>query len=290
MPSSKPSAQLSILDHDRYAIGFRYVYPVVSRRAGGVSVGVNLNPNDACNWRCVYCQVPGLKAGIGPEIDLAQLRRELTELLTDVVQGDFLMTRVPEGSRRLNDVAFSGNGEPTTSPQFGEALEVVGDVLGSLELLGKLKVVLITNGTMVQKPRVQQGLTRLASLGGEIWLKVDRATSEGSRRVNSVAVPRELSLQRLESAATRCPTWIQTCLFAWDGVPPSEAEKAAYLGLIRESVKRAIPLQGVHLYGLARASHQPESVHLSPLEPQEMQAWAADIEAAGLPVRLSALT
>ena len=59
-----------------------YVYPVVSRRAGGVSIGINLNPNNACNWRCVYCQVPDLKRGAAPAIELkkftASLRIQLT--------------------------------------------------------------------------------------------------------------------------------------------------------------------------------------------------------------------
>ena len=49
--------------HDRDVAGLTYVYPVVSRRAGGVSVGINLSPNNACNWRCVYCQVPNLQRG-----------------------------------------------------------------------------------------------------------------------------------------------------------------------------------------------------------------------------------
>ena len=69
--------QLTSSDHGRDAAGFTYVYPVLSRRAGGVSVGINLNPNNACNWRCVYCQVPDLVRGKAPPADLPQLRREL---------------------------------------------------------------------------------------------------------------------------------------------------------------------------------------------------------------------
>ena len=34
----------------------RFVYAVVSRRSGGVSIGVNLNPDKYCNFDCVYCQ------------------------------------------------------------------------------------------------------------------------------------------------------------------------------------------------------------------------------------------
>src|SRR2546423_14280261 len=81
---------LTTTEHDRGAAGLTYVYPVVSRRARGVSVGVNLNPNKACNWRCIYCQVPGLARGKGPPIDIPRLRSELRGLLTEIVRGDFL--------------------------------------------------------------------------------------------------------------------------------------------------------------------------------------------------------
>ena len=106
--------RLSIEDHDRDSAQLVYVYPVLSRRAGGVSVGINLNPNNACNWRCVYCQVPDLVPGMAPDIDLARLESELAGFLRRVVHGDYLAKHVPEGmpegSRVLKDVAFSGNG------------------------------------------------------------------------------------------------------------------------------------------------------------------------------------
>ena len=109
------TAPLSPRNHDRDSAGMTYVYPVVSRRAGGVSVGINLNPNNACNWACVYCQVPNLTRGTAPDIDLAQLEAELRAMLDDILHGDFMRSRVPEGARRLNDIALSGNGEPTSA-------------------------------------------------------------------------------------------------------------------------------------------------------------------------------
>ncbi|MCB9580398.1 MAG: radical SAM protein [Polyangiaceae bacterium] len=265
-----------------------YVYPVVSRRAGGVSVGVNLNPNDACNWRCVYCQVPNLSFGKGPPIDLAKLEEELRHMLEDIVHGDFMERSVPEGSRRLNDVALSGNGEPTTSPQFAEAVELIGRVLADLDLLGKIRVVLITNGSMSGKPRVQAALRRLAELSGEIWFKVDSVTSEGTRRINSNAVPPAEHLAKLRAAAELCPTWVQTCVFAWQGEPPSDAEMAAYVDAIAGLCEGGVPLQGVLLYTLARPSLQPEAPDLSAVSEAWMDALAARLRARGVQVRVSA--
>src|SRR5258706_11378459 len=116
--STASSMSLTTDNHDRDSAGMTYVYPVVSRRAGGVSVGINLNPNNACNWRCVYCQVPGLVFGNAPAIDLALLETELRGFLQEALHGDWMERCVPEEARRLSDVAFSGNGEPTSSRQF----------------------------------------------------------------------------------------------------------------------------------------------------------------------------
>jgi wyosine [tRNA(Phe)-imidazoG37] synthetase (radical SAM superfamily) len=278
---------LTTLDHSPDLVGMTYVYPVVSRRAGGVSVGVNLNPNNACNWRCAYCQVEGLVLGAGPRIDLARLEGELRAMLRDVVHGDFLARSAPEGARVLRDVAFAGNGEPTTSPDFGASVDVVGRVLAELDLLGKIPVVLITNGTQVKKADVADALVRLAAIGGEIWFKLDTATAEGMRRINHAPGDPAAHIEKLRTAAALCPTRIQTCLLAWDGEPPSAAELETYLEAIRALVRDAVPLRGVLLYSVARASMQPEAPHVSQLSADWLQAFAARIEEAGLPVKVT---
>lgn len=264
-----------------------YVYPVVSRRARGVSIGVNLNPNDACNWRCIYCQVPGLSYGKGPPIDLRRLETELRTMLDDVVHGDFMQRAVPEGARTLHDVAFSGNGEPTTSPDFGAAVGVVRRVLEQYELLGRIQVVVITNGSMAHRPAVQDAFRELSMMNGVIWFKLDSATAEGSRRTNQNAVPPEEHLAKLRSAAELCPTWIQTCLFAFDGAPPSETERSAYLDAVRSLVDAGTPLCGVQLYTVARESHQPEAPRLSPLSSEWLEGFAAPLRELGLTVQVS---
>jgi len=279
--------RLSTTTHDRDSAGLLYVYPVVSRRAGGVSVGINLNPNNACNWRCVYCQVPGLVRGAAPPIDLARLEAELAQFLDSVVHGEWMKQRVPEGSRVLNDVAFSGNGEPTSSRQFPEAVAVVGRVLRRFDLAGKIELVLITNGSLVHQPHVQAGLAAMRDLGGVVWFKLDSATEAGIARLNDVRIGIERVRQNLELSARLCPTWIQTLVLAIDGAPPDEAEVEAYLAFLRALVRDRVPVRGVLLYGLARPSHQAEAPRLSPLPRERMEALAARIEQAGLPVRLS---
>jgi Radical SAM superfamily len=282
------NVKLNVQNHDRYSHGARYVYPVVSRRAQGVSVGINLNPNNACNFRCIYCQVPGLSFGKGPSVDVPLLEQELHALLDEIVHGTFLQTRVPSGSQRLNDIALSGNGEPTSSPAFGECVEVIGRALRHFSLQGAIKVVLITNGSLTHKPEIEAALGRMRELGGEVWFKLDRTTQAGAALVNDSAASVAERLARLRRVAEVCPTWIQTCWFGLDGAPPSPGEESAYVGTIAELWRDQVPLLGVQLYGLARESQQPEAPRLSRLPEALMEAFAARLRAVGADVRVSA--
>ena len=284
MPATAP---LTPVNHDRDSSGMIYVYPVVSRRAGGVSVGINLNPNNACNWACVYCQVPDLMRGAAPEIDLAQLESELRAMLTNILHGDFMQTRVPEGGRRLNDIALSGNGEPTSARAFPHVIELIGRVMADFGLAGRIKLVLITNGSLIDRPRVQDGLRKMAALNGEVWFKFDSATASGMRTINQTRISPDKQFERLTLAARLCPTWLQTCVFALDGAPPSDAEQTAYLAAVTRIRQQRIPLQGVLLYGLARPSMQPQASRLSALPADWLAAFAEKIRAAGLSVKVS---
>jgi len=274
-------------NHDRNAAGLTYVYPVISRRAGGVSIGVNLNPNHACNWHCVYCQVPDLLRGSSPDIDLTLLYNELESFINELKYGDFMREYVPEGCRVIRDVAISGNGEPTSCRQFDVVVDVIIRCMRAADLLGRISVVLITNGSYVHRPELARGLRMMAECKGEVWLKVDSATQAGIARINGVKLSPERMVKQLGIVASCCPTYIQTCMFAWDGKPPDDGEVTAYLDFLRIVVKKHISLKGILLYGVARPSMQPEAAHVSALDVEWMQDMKRRIEEAGLPVKLS---
>lgn len=275
---------LTVDEHSRDSAGMTYVYPVLSRRAGGVSVGINLNPNNACNWQCVYCQVPGLVRGGPPPVDMALLRNELDRFLNDVESGRFMQQHVPVNARVLQDVAFSGNGEPTTAVEFPEAVDAIVETLHYHGLLGKLKLRLITNGSQVDKLAVQRGLSRLAANNGEVWFKLDAATADGIFEVNGVRVAPDAHLRRFRLCAGLCPTWIQSCFFMRDNKPPSETEIKAYLNAVG---KIADVAAGVYLYGLARPSMQPDAERLNRLPGQWFDSLVKRIESQGLSVVVS---
>jgi wyosine [tRNA(Phe)-imidazoG37] synthetase (radical SAM superfamily) len=250
---------LSIHDHSRELSGLKYIYSVISRRAGGLSIGVNLNINNACNWQCIYCEIPNLTRGSPPPIELDVLEDELRFFLHEIIHGDYMEKNVAIEDRHLKDIAFSGNGEPTSAEEFPQVILIVKKILEEFNLLHKIKIRLITNGSLMHKESVLEGIQVLAKMNGEVWFKVDAALEENSKVINQVNIKPQQAIDRLKRCSEICPTFVQTCIFTIDNKEPNNKEIDAYIKLI-DSAKKSI--KGVHLYGIARPSMQPEAYRL----------------------------
>ena len=250
---------LSIHDHSRELSGLKYIYSVISRRAGGLSIGVNLNVNNACNWQCIYCEIPNLTRGSPPPIELDVLEDELRFFLHEIIHGDFMEKNVAIEDRHLKDIAFSGNGEPTSAEEFPQVILIVKKILEEFNLLHKIKIRLITNGSLMHKESVLEGIQVLAKMNGEVWFKVDAALEESTKLINQVNIKPQQAIDRLKRCSEICPTFVQTCIFTIDNKEPNNKEIDAYIKLI-DSAKKSI--KGVHLYGIARPSMQPEAYRL----------------------------
>jgi wyosine [tRNA(Phe)-imidazoG37] synthetase (radical SAM superfamily) len=250
---------LSIHDHSRELSGLKYIYSVISRRAGGLSIGVNLNINNACNWQCIYCEIPNLTRGSPPPIELDVLEDELRFFLHEIIHGDYMEKNVAIEDRHLKDIAFSGNGEPTSAEEFPQVILIVKKILEEFNLLHKIKIRLITNGSLMHKESVLEGIQVLAKMNGEVWFKVDAALEENSKVINQVNIKPQQVIDRLKRCSEICPTFVQTCIFTIDNKEPNNKEIDAYIKLI-DSAKKSI--KGVHLYGIARPSMQPEAYRL----------------------------
>jgi wyosine [tRNA(Phe)-imidazoG37] synthetase (radical SAM superfamily) len=275
---------LSVADHDRDFAGLKYVYPVVSRRAGGVSIGINLNPNNACNWRCVYCQVPDLSRGAAPDLELPQLELELRRMLDAVCRGSYLQEHAPPESRVIKDLAISGNGEPTSCPQFTQVIECIGRLRLEYAIAESVKLVLITNGSLIGKPEVQEGLRLLASHGGEVWFKLDRGTDAALRATNGTATTVAHQVQRLGIAARLCRTYVQSCWYTLAGDEPTPAEVEAYVGCLEQARTSGIPIAGVQLYTLARKPQLQEGQALGAVSADWISSLAKRLTRLGLRV------
>jgi wyosine [tRNA(Phe)-imidazoG37] synthetase (radical SAM superfamily) len=272
--------------HPRDLGGTTYVYAVLSRRSGGISIGVNLNPDKRCNFDCVYCQVDRRAVPPPMAVDLETLADELTGVLTAAKDGSLAahprFRDLPEVLREVRDVALSGDGEPTTAPQFDRIVDRVLDVLAATGWEG-LPVVLITNASGLDRPAVRAGVDRIVAAGGDVWAKLDAGTEGYFTKVCGTQVPYAKVLANLGETARRHPITLQTCLLAMDGGGPPEAEIAAYVDRVREIVDGGGRLRGVQLYTVARP---PAQSHVTPLAAEALEGVAERLRAAvpGVPV------
>lgn len=251
MPKLVPS------DHSRDFAGFTYVYPVLSRRAGGISLGINLNINNACNWRCVYCQVPNLIRAKPIAIDLSVLEHEINSMLEQLLNQGLLAKLAPPEFARLNDIAISGNGEPTLSEQFLAVVDLIAKLKSKYAISKTVKTILITNGSNCDKVLVLEALDNLAKQNAQVWFKVDAITKDDIMTINQIDLNISSISMRLKNTAKRCPTYIQTCIFKLNGNEPSTNFILKYIAFILEHKEY---IQGVLLYSTARLAQQGFSV------------------------------
>lgn len=274
---------LSIYNHDRDIVQLTYVYPVVSRRAGGVSLGINLNPNNKCNWQCIYCQVPHLQRGVAEEVDLTVLEKELDSFLVEILHGTYMQQHVPEQCRQLQDLAISGNGEPTTCPNFSDVVALIVRLMQKYQLDIPLR--LISNGSYMHKPHIQQGLALMAKQQGEVWFKVDVLGEAMSKAINGVSLSASWQAKQLQQAAQACPTWIQTCVMQQQ--LDDDMYMVNYVRWLKEVLIQGVSIEGVLLYGLARPSMQDGGDKLVSADKAELVLFAQKIESLGLAVKVS---
>ena len=270
------------LDHRRIWQDFQYCYPVISRRSKGVSLGVNLNPDKVCNFNCVYCEVDRTTPGPRKDIDLEQLEREMAVLLDLTASGALFATSPFDSARpeqrRLNDLAFSGDGEPTTAHCFPQVVARMGRLKAERGLTD-VKLVLITDSSRLQAPEIVEGLTLMMANQGEVWAKLDAGTAAHYQEIDRSHVPFERILDNLAATARRWPITIQTLFLEWQGQGPDEAEVAAYVGRLQTILAGGGQLQAIQLYTVARPT--PEAA-ARPLTGAAMDALAATVR-QGLP-------
>ena len=284
---STQGASLSTREHPRDNTERRYLYSVLSRRAGGVSVGINLNPDALCNWACAYCQVDRSEGARSPEpVLLDVLKRELSETLEAIASGAFWSQpphdSLPEALRSVKDISFSGDGEPTTASCFPEVVDHLLAERGRLDLTS-LPLVVLSNASKVERPAVKAALERFVAAGGRVHAKLDAGTEAYFQRVDGTRLPFGRVLRNLGDAARRWPLVIQAMFHAFDGVPPSEAELDAWAGRLADILAGGGRLKLVQVYTVARAPAEPS---VGALERAALEAAAARVERLGVPVEV----
>jgi wyosine [tRNA(Phe)-imidazoG37] synthetase (radical SAM superfamily) len=277
-----PTHQLHTL-HERSFDANRFVYPVLSRRSGGISIGVNLNPDKVCNFDCIYCQVDRRSQSETRFVETDGLVAELRETLELVTSGAIYATEkfrnVPPDHRRLNDIAFSGDGEPTTYKNFDELVETCADIVREVESRfsdsairnpqSAIKLVLITNASMFHRPHVQRGLEILDRNNGEIWAKLEAGTDAYFQKIERTPIPFRQILDNITAAAQVRPLVIQALFMRVAGDAPPPEELAAFCERLGEITAAGGELKLVQVYTVAR---RPAESFVAPLEDAEVDA------------------
>ena len=260
----------------------RFVYTVVSPRARGLSVGVNMNPDKLCNFDCVYCEVDRSEPARESKLDVRVMVTELERTL-QLVQAGRIRERpeyqsLPAELLKLRHVALSGDGEPTLCANFVEAVEAVVH-LRARARFPFFKLVLLTNASGLDRPEVEQGL-RLFTPRDEVWAKLEAGTQEYMARVNKTDFTIEKILANLLDLARERPVIIQSLFPAIGGEGPPASEIEAYVQRLKALKEAGAQIPLVQIYSATRPTAHPECGHL-PL--RTLSAIARRVrEAAGL--------
>ena len=271
--------------HPRRFGTLQYVYPVISRRSDGLSLGINLSPSGICNFACVYCQI--LATQTEPTtgnhlVPMDCLGAELRQLVRSVNDGTLFertaFAQIPPEKRILKDIAFSGDGEPTLSPQFDETARLVADIRKEL-CAESVKIVLITNASTLHLAPVRSTLNRMLQNNGEIWAKLDAGTQEYYQTVSRSTVPFQTICSNLINFSEDFPVVVQTCFLCLHGQEPSTEELRHYA----ERLNKMSKVLYVQIYTVARVT--PEN-WAQPLDNRQLDDIAERVrQLTGLEVR-----
>ena len=259
-----PLVRETAFDRPRDFLNNRFVYAVISARAHGLSLGVNMNPDQRCDLDCVYCEVDRRTPPREMALDVDIMGDELRRTLMFVHQGRLrerpFYQALPDELLRLRHVALSGDGEPTLAPNFTGVVQAVVRVraLGGYPFF---KIVLITDTTGLDRPQVQEGLKHL-NKSDEVWAKLDGGTQAFLNKVNRAGVSLEKVLKNILSLARERPVVIQSLFPAIHGEEPPLEEVEQYAQRLKELKADGAQISLVQIYSAARPMSHAECGHL----------------------------
>jgi hypothetical protein len=138
----------------------QFVYLAISPRAGGLSVGVNVNATVKCSFNCLYCEIDRARPARAARFDAERMAAELDETLRLAYSGHLRQlpryAKLPDALLQPRHVALSGDGEPTLSNHFATALFEINH----LRVRGQIpffKIVVVTNSTGLDRPGFHEG-------------------------------------------------------------------------------------------------------------------------------------
>ncbi len=257
-----PVTAHAAFEYPRDFLSNRFVYLVISSRAGGLSIGVNLNPAVTCNLHCLYCEIDRSLPARAATFDLEQMVLELKQTLELAAVGWLKKwpkyASLPDDLLTVRHVALSGDGEPTLSRDFLPAVQAITH----FRAIGvPFKLVLVTNSTSLDRPQVQEGL-KLLTRHDEVWAKLDGGTQEYIDRINGPGTSLEKVLANILQVARRRPVVIQSLFPAIDGAAPAKREVEEYAQRLKELKEEGANIPLVQIYSATRPMARSGCSHL----------------------------
>jgi wyosine [tRNA(Phe)-imidazoG37] synthetase (radical SAM superfamily) len=254
----------SVFGYPRDFLDNRFVYLVISPRARGLSIGINMNPDKFCNFDCIYCEVNRELAPTDRELDVGVMATELEKTLFLIQSGQIRLrppyARLGADLLRLRHVAFSGDGEPTLCPEFAQAVQTVVH-LRARRSHPYFKVALLTNGAWLDCRPVLEGL-QYFTRNDEIWIKLDVGTQAYMDKVNRSEVSLDKITRNALEVGRKRPIIIQSLFTAIGGVEPPSEEITHYISRLNDLKNGGAEVASVQIYSATRPTPHIECNHL----------------------------
>lgn len=261
--------ELTTIEHDRnYFGGEALVYPVLSRRLNGLSIGVNTRPDKVCNFGCLYCEVnrenvePEKNREEGASLDVRRLQDHMHTIIAKILAGEIF-----EGME-IKAITLSGDGEPTMLSNFEDVMHGIRDIKRQMHL-ETASTVVITNASQLHLPGVQRGLDTLRAEEDAIWAKLDAGSEEYFRLVAKTKVPLSRILTNILETSKSRPVVIQTCLMNIQGQAPSDEDIQSLCNRINAILSGGGAIRGIQLYTVSR---KPASGAISALGEERLRS------------------
>jgi wyosine [tRNA(Phe)-imidazoG37] synthetase (radical SAM superfamily) len=262
--------------HGRVFENYTYCYPVLSRRSGGLSIGINLSRRKECNFDCPYCQIDRKEISLQPsKIDLGLVKKELLALIGDALSKELFahprFDGTSESFKVLRDISLSGDGEPTTSKYFSAVADLVLEICNDYKEKGTtIKPVVITNGTMLHKESIRMVLKNMVKCGGGPWIKLDASTEAEFSKVAESKIPYNSILENILLYSKEESAILQMILYLDENKMESFHTYSMVERLI-ELQNKGANFEFIQLYTLSRTTRIGE---LSPVSKERLEEVA----------------
>jgi len=209
-------------------------------------------------------------------VDEARLFDELRDTLRQAKSGALFereeFRALQPHEREIRDVTFAGDGEPPSYPNFsGVVRETIR--IKKEEGFAPLPINLLTNATLIDRPRVQEGMRLIDADGGAHWLKLDAGTDAYYKLVERTTIPFARVLDNIAAAARERPVVIQSLFMRIREEAPPAAEIDAWCGRLEAIVKQGGAIRLVQVYTVARP---PAESCVTPLADAEVDRIAVE--------------